>query len=1042
MGDYLILFLAFIALAAIAWSLRRQPLLVLQRGQEYRAVLDTLEDAILVFSLDGQPVYMNPVARQWFRIDEAERYDTRPLRVQISPLDDFLALRAHGGRAALRIGPRHVEAVAQQIEIQGVTQITITLHDVTAAQALLDEERRRVRELAVFNDINQVINSASLQLNELLDSILDKLGELFSYTSAAISLWEAEQEQLVVKGCVGPMAQVNDVLPGDVGYAAYIVQNRRALFLSDTAQRPDLDESPSMRSYVGVPLLAGDDLIGTLELASDQVNVFSKETLDTLRVVASQAAVAIGNARLYTETLVRADELATLNTLSAVTTASLNFDELLEIIVYSIQHVIGCDRSAIFVMDSERGVLNLAKGLGLSEEYIFNSRNLKPEPGSRMQVALDRYPLLVSDVRETPELADFMPMIEQEGYAAFADFPLRGREHVLGTLTVYYDEPHAFDESELELLTTFANQVALALENARLYERTDRALARRVVQLAALEEIGRQLTSTLDLAHVFDRVLQHAMSSTGASAGLLVLCDLDNDRLELITHQGYPEGALAPYEKEGWPQNQGIMGRVVRTGEAALVSDVHADPDHVSHVPTTHSQLTVPILKENRVLGAISLESDWAQGFGSEDERFTTQLAELAAIAIDNARLFQQVREGRDNLQAVLDSTREGILVIDRNKRIVLANPIVEEMSGLAAQELVGRRISTVVTALEQRGVALLGHSGGETKDILHSLTTMSDQVTRHTYEAPGPPAYYVEQITSPVVDKDDVVVGRLAVFRDITEERRLAQMRQDLTDMIVHDLRSPLTAVIGGLQVAGDLLDAQADPTMIHRALEMSDESCNRLMVLVNSLLDISRLEAGQMPLELGPVLLPQLAQAVVQQMEPVAEHQMVALQLRASQVPPVEADSELVSRVLVNLVDNALKHSFADSTVTIEIAPEPVEGGARRPTTSDAEAPQRCVRCTVLDMGPGIPNEHREKIFERFAQLDGRRRGAGLGLAFCRLTIQAHGGRIWVEDNPEGQGSAFAFTLPVLPLEVLSRLNPDLAEQSTFESWYDIQE
>ena len=143
----------------------------------------------------------------------------------------------------------------------------------------------------------------------------NKLRELFPYTtSAAISLWEPKQECLVVKGCIGSSARANDVLPSDEGYAARIVRERQPLFLVDTSQQPEPGSDPSMRSYVGVPLLEGDDLIGTLELASDRVGAFSRENLATLRVVASQAAVAIGNARLYTETLLRADELATLNT--------------------------------------------------------------------------------------------------------------------------------------------------------------------------------------------------------------------------------------------------------------------------------------------------------------------------------------------------------------------------------------------------------------------------------------------------------------------------------------------------------------------------------------------------------------------------------------------------------------------------------------------------------------------------------------------------------------------------------------------------------
>jgi PAS domain S-box-containing protein len=795
---------------------------------------------------------------------------------------------------------------------------------------------------------------------------------------------------------------------------------------------------------VGVPLTAGTNFIGTLELASDQVDAFSPETLATLRVVASQTAVVIENARLNRETRIRADQMSSLNTLSTVLNASLNTDEFFEIIVYSITQAVGCDRSAIFVMDNERGVLSLVKSHGLSEEYIRQSQNLKPELGSRAQIVLDRYPLVVNDLRRTSELTQNVPLAKQEGFVAFADFPLRGRKQVLGALTVYYDQPHNFDESELELLTTFANQVTLALENAQLHERTNRALARRVEQLAAIEEIGRELTSTLDLTRVFNLVLQRAMGSTGASAGLLALCDPDHDGLELITDRGYAPKILQPYRKRGWPSDYGIVGRVARIGDAALVNNVHADPDYVPLIAETRAQLVVPIVKAERVLGVVALETSRTQGFSRDDERFTTPLAELAAIAIDNARLFQQMREGRDNLQAILDSTREGILVVDRDSRIVLANPMIEEMSGLSAQDFIGRRARDAIAEGGQRAAALLGYPGTEIEQALNPLESMSETVSKRTYEVPDSPPRHIEQVASPVIDKDGKVVGRLIVLRDITEERRLGQMRQDLTDMIVHDLRSPLTAVLSGLQIAGDLVDTQADTAMIHHALEMAGESSNRLTSLVDSLLDISRLEAGQMPLERRPVLLPQLSQSVIQQMTPLAEREMVTLQLQTvSKIPPVEADHDLISRVLVNLMDNALKHSPRNGVVAVRIALEPTERGQSRPDHSGAAVnstkPSRPeVRCTVLDSGPGIPKEYRETIFERFAQLGGRRRGTGLGLTFCKLTIKAHGGRIWIEDNPRGRGSAFIFTLPAVSSEILSTIGPISDSDEHLTEWH----
>lgn len=1028
MSDSLAPLLIIALLLTIGWALRRRPQPVPGHS---RAVLDGLEDAVLVYDEDGQLVHLNQTARNWFGLDETEHYETQSLHTRISPPDEFTALLAHDGRASLKVGSRWVEAVSRRTEVQGFSEVTMVLHDVTAYQMLLAKERQRANASAVFSEIDQAIHTSS-RPDELLDNILNKLQHLFPGTSAAISLWDPQSKQLVEERRAGPMAESEGALSQGKGYAFTIVRERKPLLLEDTSQQSVSEGDLSILSYVGVPLSTAE-FVGTLELFSGQAGAFSTETVDTLGIVARHVAVAVENARLYRETLVRAEEMATLNTLSAAINTSLDPDELLEIIVHFTHQATECDRLAVFLMDNERRVLSLAKSRGLSEHFVRQNQNIKPQLEGQGQVVLDRYPLAVGDIRRAETLAPIVSLLQQEGISAFADLPLRGREHVLGALTVYYNQPHTFDRSEMELLQTIANQATLALENTRLYEGTDRALARRVDQLAAIEEIGRELTSTLDMTRVFNLVLQRAMGSTGASAGLLALCDANCSELELIADRGYPPGTLERYRTEGWPTTYGIAGRVARTGETALVNDVYADPHYVPHLPDTCAQLTVPVVKEARVLGVVSLESSRSQGFSPDDVRFTTQLAELAAIAIDNARLFQQVREGRDNLQAILDSIREAILVIGRDQRIVLANPMIEELSGLSAQVLVGRRVARLVAELGPRVLRLLGCAASEMEEVSRLLDATSDQLTKRTYEMPGSPPRHIEQVASPVMDKDGAVAGRLVVFRDVTEERHLTLVRQDLTDMIIHDLRSPLTAVVGGVQVANDLTEASADPAAIMHALDLADQSCNRLMSLVDSLLDISRLEAGQMPLERHPVMLPQLAQSVIRQMTPLAERETVTLRLQtASPILPVDADEELIGRVLVNLVDNALKHSPSNSTVTIKITPELADWkqGLTDPDAVYADAansPSAAVRCAVLDTGPGIPSEYRTRVFERFSQLDGRRTGKGLGLAFCQLAVQAHGGRIWVEDNPLGQGSAFSFALPVVPPELLSPADPD---------------
>jgi len=1017
---------ALAVLIGAVWVLRRRSRTPVWRDNGHFGVLDAVEDAVLVYDQAGHLVHSNPTARAWFDLDDAAAYDSQSLHAQVVPPENFSQLLSREGRTYLEIDSRRVEAVSRQIKFHGVPQVAVVMRSITDAPTPPTNSPSHRDELHVLSKISQAI-STGRNSDELLGNLWRELGKMFSYTGATVSLWNSETERLVVKGCVGSGLAVGDTLDRETSFAYQIAQERTALLRTDVPQKAESDAA-IVRSYAGTPLMAGGKFIGALELFSDQTNAFSSDTVHTLQIVANQLAVAIENMQLNEEMLLRGDELATMNTLSAAISASLNLDELLEISVYSVSQAIGCDRSAIFLMDNERGLLSLAKSRGLSEDFVRQNQNIRPQLDGPGQVVLDRYPLVVNDLSQLTTPPGFVSLLKREKIAAYVDLPLRGREHVLGALTVYYDAPYDLDDSELELMRTIANQVTLALENARLYERTDRALARRVDQLAAIEEIGRELTSTLDITRVFNLVLQRVMGTTGASAGLLAICDDACDELQLIVDRGYPPGTLEHYWKDGWPTSDGIVGQVARTGSTMLVNNVQADPGYIAHLPDTCAQLIVPVVKEERVLGVVSLESSRLQGFSTDDVRFTTQLAELAAIAIDNARLFEQVREGRDNLQAILDSTQEGILVIGGDNRIVLANPMIEELGDLSAQDLVGRRVDRLEDELGLRLSKILGFPGEEL-EALKLLDPTSDKVVKRAYELSGSPQRHIAQVVVPVVHNENAVVGRLVVMRDVTEERQLAIMRQDLTDMIIHDLRSPLTAVVGGVQVASDLIESSADKRVIHHALDMATQSCNHLMSLVDSLLDISRLEAGQMPLERHPILLPQLAQSVVHRMKPLAERESVALELRSvALIPPVFADYELISRVLVNLIDNALKHSPSDGVVIVEVALHDVMSvgtdnlGSFDPASELSERSGQYVRCTVLDGGPGISPESRQRVFERFAQLAGQRRGKGLGLAFCQLAVRAHGGRIWVEDHPQGQGSAFSFLLPVVPSEMFS--------------------
>jgi signal transduction histidine kinase len=225
-------------------------------------------------------------------------------------------------------------------------------------------------------------------------------------------------------------------------------------------------------------------------------------------------------------------------------------------------------------------------------------------------------------------------------------------------------------------------------------------------------------------------------------------------------------------------------------------------------------------------------------------------------------------------------------------------------------------------------------------------------------------------------------------------------RLRQETSDLIVHDLRNPLQNIVGALNLLPVVL-----PEEIWQAnrelLEIAQSGCDRMQLLIDTLLDVARIESGEIPLELSATSIPGLIEGVTRRMTGFTRGDIKLQKSFPSTLPTVMVDQSLLDRVLTNLIDNAVKHTPLGGLVTV--AAEVLEGE---------------MAVSVTDSGPGIPPEERERIFERFTQTTGekrRRRGFGLGLTFCRLAIQAHGGRIWVESGADGKGSRFVFTLPL---------------------------
>jgi len=365
----------------------------------------------------------------------------------------------------------------------------------------------------------------------------------------------------------------------------------------------------------------------------------------------------------------------------------------------------------------------------------------------------------------------------------------------------------------------------------------------------------------------------------------------------------------------------------------------------------------------------------------------------------------------------VLNSTREGMLVIDATGRIVLANPSIEEWWQIKRDDLLGQNLGDLIKRPELHLPAKLGFTTGEVLELLINLSqTLDVPPSKHIYRLDRPTPRVIERSGTPVIDNHLRVIGWVLVLRDITEEKRVEQAREELTGMIVHDLRTPMTTVLGSLKLIQDIAVPNDGTGLLKDAVDVSVRSSKKMVLLVDSLLDIFKTEAGKMEITLKAHTLKPIVTNIIEDLASYAQQLDIDLRDQVSaELPPVMVDADKIERVLTNLVDNAIKYTPSQGQVTVRATLLDDGGGVPAP----GERIVKFVMCEVLDTGPGVPAEYRDRIFEQYVQIagrEGRRRGTGLGLAFCKMAVEAHGGTIWVQNRPEG-GSAFKFTLPLAP-------------------------
>lgn len=860
----------------------------------------------------------------------------------------------------------------------------------------------QMREMQALANIGQAVR-ANQDIHALLETVYHELAALLYVDHFAAVLCEPDGRRLrfplVVRGgepvdSPGIHERRPDTLIDQV------LRTQKPLLLArdvaSEARRLGLvpPEVP-MSTWLGVPLLAMGRTLGMLEIASTRLNHrFGTEEQRVLNIIASATSAAIDNAQLYEQQAARAVRMSDLNTVLALLTQTLSPEDVLDTVITSASAV--SEATGVAVYRYNGGGFRMVRCAGLSDDF-------SAEPLLKMRLDFEAdgldLPVVIADIADAR--ADHLRhVVQREGKAAWVELPLVVGGQGVGAINLYFDTPQHFLPYEIELLRTFANQAAQAVQNADLYAVTYRALETRIELLSALAGLGRQLMATTSLHTIADLLLQSALEATTATTGAVLLRDNRSGQMTLAALAGYP----AEIFSDPALLAQGITGRVIRSGQPIICDCVQDDPDYLPLLPTTAAQLSVPIIWQGATLGAITLES--AQGFREEQGDFVVQLANQAVFAIENARLFDHASEARDRMQAILDTMTEALVLIDRHGQFALANPRVD-LLGLDNHHLIGHELDSL---LDEPDLNLAERLGFQSDQDMRRLVKMlwgpvvqADTLV-YTLHTGGSAPRYIQRQVIPVRDESGEVIGVLLVFSDRTEQHNLERAREEFSQMIVHDLRSPLTAVTSSVELLSEIIPPDNEFShLVTKTAGASQRAIRKLLNRVDSLLDISRMKSGVMSLHLEEVDdLGPLVDNVRTELEPLArELDIVVVPDMPETHPRLVIDVEKVERVLLNLVDNALKFSPRESEIVVRVRIE-----------------DYLLRVDVIDQGPGVPEASRQSIFERFVQIQnqaGRHRGgSGLGLNFCKLAVEAHGGKIWIEENPVG-GSIFAFTLPI---------------------------
>jgi len=659
------------------------------------------------------------------------------------------------------------------------------------------------------------------------------------------------------------------------------------------------------------------------------------------------------------------------------------FDEVLKIMEV--------DAGTIMILEGDFLVRKIARGLG--EEIMKEKPIPSSKGGISWKAVQTRQPVVINDLSKEKIASK---ALAEGDFHSLITVPMLVRDQVVGVISIFTRRERNFSEKDLNLFSVIANQAGLAIisiQSTMLLKENRKRLA----ELESLNQISKSVSTLFDFEETLFSIVGQITKQLRGDMGVITLFDHKEKLLKAVE----PAFNLASPQVRDlrMRSDEGITGKAFCKGVPVLLNQVDEETNKIlsrAKIFSIESILAAPLKVKSQTLGVIHIFSKNKENFQQDDLRLFSILSSQAAVVVNSSYIYREISEERKKDNALLASIGEGVLAVDIDQKIILLNPAGEQITGYLQEELLGKTIYEAFELKNNKNQIISEERSPITKVMTTGKSELLSEIVLKKRDGESFPARFSVAAT---LDVNDKIIGAIVVFADITHEKEVEQLKQELISIATHELRTPITGIKGYLDMilAGDTGGVNPETKEIMQEMAGINQ---RLADLVDDLLNVGRIEQGRIEVKPVSMDISKSIAEVVKEMSIQAKEKKLELIFGKEDAIFVKADPDRVRQILVNLIGNAIKYTLAGK---VEVSLE--EKG-------------HFVFIHVKDTGLGMSKDAQKNLFQKFYRVKTEKTrqitGTGLGLWICKQIVEMMGGRIWVESQ-ENKGSVFSFSLPI---------------------------